>query len=131
MSQAHLKYKDYPLPLDVALPTFQWYVWFRNEHYQSIVYLSEPEEFKTNLAQIEQTNKYRVTKDTVVGDNYFRNGDVLRWESVTLEDLNSAKEVIKPILKEETGIIYFNAENKVYNKLIKNEKNNLYTWPNS
>lgn len=82
--------QHYPLPLDAALPLFEWYVWFRGMEYIGIAY---PSEIK-GLPLREQDGKLFFTQDTVAHGRLFRKGDWLRHEAVSQEALLKARTLI-------------------------------------
>jgi hypothetical protein len=85
---------SYPLPLDVALPLFEWNVLFRNDQYAGLAeftsdsFLSSP-----NIRKISG-NRYRVLKDTVVNGYSFLKDDVLRHEESSYEEIKAAAKII-------------------------------------
>jgi hypothetical protein len=72
---------DYPLPLDFALPLFDWWVWFRNREYYGLIHAG-------NLPP--QLGRGRVTgfsKDTSVNGYHFLPGDRVRHENSPVSSL--------------------------------------------
>ena len=98
--------EPYPLPVDVALPAFGWYAWFRASKYEGIVHEDEQFIADTALFRKEGGNNYRVAADTVIDDNYYREGDVLRHELPSAADIEAAADIV---LKREpsAGTITF------------------------
>lgn len=91
---SYLKGGDYPVPLDYALPVFQWALLFHDDKLTSILpdhVLDHPSVEKTGDA------KYRVTSDFVLGDLshesiYLRKGDEIKVEKPSLEDVKKVAE---------------------------------------
>jgi len=69
----------YPLPIEVALPIYGWYVWFRNQQYKGILYAPEFEQLKTS-AIAHQPNHFLVDQEFASTSRLFRYGDVIRKE---------------------------------------------------
>ena len=69
--QTYLKGKPYGLPLDYAYPTFNWYVWFRNDVYMGLF--------------------HDIPNDT----SLLQAGDVLRYEQATFEDLVALDSLVR------------------------------------
>lgn len=82
--------QHYPLPLDAALPLFEWYVWFRGMEYIGLAYPSEVR----GLPLQQQDGKLFFMRDTVVDGRLFRKGDWLRHENVRTEALLKARTLI-------------------------------------
>lgn len=66
---------DYPLPLDIALPLFDWWVWFRNQQYYGLVHAGN---LPSRFANGSITN---FKEDTLVNGYHFLPGDWLRHEN--------------------------------------------------
>lgn len=89
--------KKYPLPLDVALPTFRWSAWHRNGTLQGLMHNLAPGALGTNHVQRMDgpTAQYRIVRDTIIGRDYLRAGDVLRDECVLPETLKAAAGLLR------------------------------------
>jgi hypothetical protein len=72
---------DYPLPLDIALPLFDWWVWFRNQQYYGLVHAAN---LPADFADGRKTN-FRV--DTLINGYQFSSGDWLRHENSPVSSL--------------------------------------------
>ncbi|TCZ73640.1 hypothetical protein [Flaviaesturariibacter aridisoli] len=73
----------YPLPLDAALPLFDWYVWFSANHYQGLVHhLESP--------ALQGPGRFPFATDTMIEGYAFRRGDWLRHETSPAEALADA-----------------------------------------
>ncbi len=90
--------KPYPLPMDIALPLFQWGCVFRD---QKLVELSnnlslEDLNDKLRFAQISD-NRFRVIKSTYLKGYFLYEGDEIRHESVSYDRLLSAGEMLASV----------------------------------
>jgi len=106
---------DYPLVTDVGLPLFSWAVAFRNKQYIGI-------SKKLNITLLNDKNQFKF-----IGGNLYRavtdlteygllNGDEIRWETVSDNDLNQAAAYISPFLKTDSlTVIYFHLDNDLIN----------------
>lgn len=103
------KKSDYPIPLDLALPVYSWSVWFREGVYENILYsINENNIDKLDCFKSILPNHYRCEVDTLIDDNYFRVGDVLRLEKQDLKNIEKAKKICAPLLNDkEVEIILF------------------------
>lgn len=80
--QQYLKGKTYPIKLDIGLPMFSWAAWYRGSEFKGIVSAwNEGDAKDKSLYQLTSDNRYFVKADTVIGDNYLREGDMLRWDN--------------------------------------------------
>lgn len=98
----------YPLPMDLALPAFQWGIHYRLGEVQGIV--SEPE-----LAEVCADTSWKVIGDTLFqaksgffkSGRYFKTGDILKVESTNLDDCKQAAQWIKPYWKTDNFTLIF------------------------
>jgi len=98
----------YPLPLDVALPTFSWGVSFRDGQFLGLMRDLNTEVVKASGFFANFTsNSYRSTKDTVWRGVYVRTGDILRIEEVTPEALDTAVHHTAPLLDRSGATLSF------------------------
>lgn len=75
--RGYLKAPSYPLPLDAALPVFEWGAAFRNGKLTGIV--APPEEISDYLLQVGP-GRYLVETETVSQGTLLRPGDDLRYD---------------------------------------------------
>ncbi len=87
------KRRDYPLHTDVALPVFSWMQVYQNKRFRGLVYPEGPG-IKKILKQVKPL-WYEVTRDTVIGDHYIREGDLVKYEEITEKKLQDAIAVIR------------------------------------
>lgn len=97
--------KEYPMPLIPALPIFGWWVWFQNDSYQNIFYLTD--DFKNNksIKKINH-NQYTIITDTTIHGQYLRKGDILRNEFPTPEVLDESIQLLSQNIQFEEIILY-------------------------
>jgi hypothetical protein len=89
--KSYLEGSDYDLPLDYALPTFEWAVLFQQGKFASIL---SAEDLRANYADYlsePQDGVSQVTQDFVYGSDYsgiyIRYGDEIRFETADLRDV--------------------------------------------
>lgn len=89
---------SYPLPLDVALPIFNWKVWFRQGLYKGITE-ELPDSLLHSAVFAQSQHQFTALYDTVLQGYELRKGDVLRWETsdypVVLAAANSINAKLK------------------------------------
>ena len=91
----YLDAKKYPLPLDIALPIFGWYAWFTDNKFRGIVYPDEKSGIKETDPFFKKTgSNFTVLADTIIGEDFLRQGDVLRMEYPSAEDLEAAAKLL-------------------------------------
>lgn len=92
---------DYPLPLDVALPLFDWWVLFEGKQYKGLV-----REFQPPANNTERI--IRFTNDTTIGGHAFRAGQWLRHETSDAAVVKACADRIAKKLKSKspTVILY-------------------------
>ena len=100
---------NYELPLDIALPIFEWGVWFHNDKFSGIFNdlnagkLKEIGDFK-----LLQKNVYMLQQDTIAGNRYLRKGDVIRLEGVSAKVLKEAVVICRQAVNtEELNVSFY------------------------
>jgi hypothetical protein len=88
---SYLTSKKYPLPLDLALPVFEWTLQFRDNQLLAIHSgLHAPALADKGRYQPVGPGYYRVVNGHFTLGSYLRHNDLLRFESVTPADLEQA-----------------------------------------
>lgn len=118
--------KDYPLPIDIALPVFSWMQVYQYDRFVGLL-IPPDAKFDTYL-EAENDLWFRVKKDTVIGHLYLRTGDRIKNESISDKILEEAalqlKKYIK--LKKPTTIAFFHLDESHINKDNYENLNRLY-----
>jgi len=99
--------KDYPCPLDVALPVFNNVLVYKSNEFVGMVHLSEPQ---IKSISTPQSKFWRlVTKDTVMEQVTFERGDKIKFEKVSDKELRSCIEVLNAnvYFRENATISFF------------------------
>ncbi len=98
----------YDLPLDVALPIFEWGVWFHGGKFSGIfndlneARLKEMGDFKEVKKDV-----YMLQQDTVAGNRYLRKGDVIRLEGIEESTLKEAAAICRQVVNSESLNVAF------------------------
>jgi hypothetical protein len=105
----YLGFGEYPLPLDIALPNFEWNTVFRSGEFMRLSTDFQSASFtNTDLFKKVGVNKYAIKLDTVIADFYYRFGDVIRYEDCPKLELEvAAKELVKEINQDSTSVIFY------------------------
>jgi hypothetical protein len=119
---SYVKDVKYPLPLDIAMPTFSWGVVFDNN--KQFIGLSNGmrlAEVKsdTNFLETVYDHTYLVKHDTYNYDRYLSEGSLVRIEECNIQEVQEVTSYLKDQLKHDklTVSIYH------YNSLQKNDEN--------
>ena len=99
----------YPLSLDIALPVFDWWVWFRGEHYKGLIHSDE-------MKLPGRGNKKIIFQnDTLLNRYTFEKGDWLRYENSPVESLNEIANTLRHKLANDSinVILYHLDENNL------------------
>ena len=91
----------YPLPLDVALPLFDWNVLFRDHKYKGLIRGLAESDFMSNPAVKSAGPYHTILSNTSIRGYEFKAGDLLRDERVTYEELLKACAVLNRELKTQ------------------------------
>lgn len=112
--EKYITHSDYDLDLDIALPLFSWTVVFRGNQFKGIV--SDYESFIKDSVRIKNIapNKYVLQDDVLVGQTYLRNGDEIRIEKISDEEINKMISIIKNRVpfNDNTKVTFFSFDKK-------------------
>jgi|GEM_PF-174144 len=97
---------DYKLPLDIALPVFGWYPWYRGGRLQRILY-ELPGKGDTSVYAQSGNRIFTIKKDTVIGSQYLREGDMIRAEFPRPDELKAAAGILKKEVPGAKRIIFY------------------------
>lgn len=87
------KPRKYPLHADIALPAFSWMQIYQNKRFRGLIYPDDPG-IKKILRQVKPM-WYEVTKDTILEERYLREGDLVKYEEISPQEINDAIALIK------------------------------------
>lgn len=104
--QLYLGTKKYPLPLDIALPVFGWYAWFRGSVFKGIIYENELNIKDTAFAAV-RPGQWRARQDFELTGKYLREGDELRREFPAEADLKKAAALLHQKIPDAGRIAFF------------------------
>jgi len=101
---------SYPLPVDVGLPLFKWAVAFRNKEYAGISKrIKYVDLINKNQFIFIGNNVYKAAKD--LPEFGLNEADEVRWEDVSVPDLQQTAGYLSRFLKHDTiNIIYFHLD---------------------
>jgi hypothetical protein len=103
----YLTKRPYPLPLDLAFPAFGWYAWFRGDRFKGIVPADTGLTMAGGPFRAAGDNRYRLAADTVIGDRYFREGDLLRLEQPDPGSLREAVALVTGYIPDYGRIAFY------------------------
>jgi hypothetical protein len=116
----------YPLPLDVALPLFNWKVLFRNNIYTGLIENLPNEIFDTSFC-IKKENTFEIVKDTLLQGYHLKKGDILRDEQSDYKEiLSAAGEVNKQLKNTRPRVSLYHLDSVILNKYTLYELENIY-----
>lgn len=115
-TKKYLAGSRYSLPMDFALPIFNWGIRFSNKRFDGIIHRVNRETFDTCKAFVKQKNGlYHTVADYyTIDDNYFYNGDEIRIEDVSKEDLLKLPSMCKNISNSKKFCVSFFELNTYY-----------------
>jgi hypothetical protein len=117
---------EYPLPLDVAFPLFEWKVFFHNNDYAGLI-KNLPAVSLQSPTILQKQNNYHFTTDTVINGYHFIKGDILRNEESSLKDILSTADIISPKIKNtRCRVALFHLDSLLLNKYSAYELESIY-----
>ncbi|MBY0426362.1 MAG: hypothetical protein K2Q22_12045 [Cytophagales bacterium] len=106
----YMKNQDrYPVPLNLAFPTFEWTVVFRNQKFYRLIQGNGILEHPNQLKEIGQ-NTYQLTSDVYIDWRIesLQEGDVVRVETARMEDISKTyAEILQETKEKPEEIILF------------------------
>jgi len=102
---------QYPIPLDVALPIFEWAVVFRNGQYAGI-------SKRISQVQIDDKKLFKQRENSILYDllvDYpaagLKKGDVVRWERISPEDLLATSKFLSRYLApRDRNLVFYHLD---------------------
>ena len=99
---------NYPLKLHIALPIYNQVVIIR---YNQIVSFVDNPKIDFNNFKPLGNNKFLSIKENFIGSKIVYEGDIIRVDRVTIEDLKKAKDILEKALGKSENIIFFRYDN--------------------
>jgi len=108
--------RDYPVPLDIALPAWSQAQLYRYDHFVQTVHADD-----ITYASVLKRIKpywYEVLHDTTIGDAYIRAGDLIKYESVSAADLLKTVALLRSHinLPDTVTVAYFHLDESLLNR---------------
>lgn len=117
---------SYPLPLDLALPLFDWKVLYRNNSYAGLIQ-NLPGNCFTGAFAKRTGNRYEILKDTLLNGYDLRKGDLIRDEQSDLEEiLAAANEAGSKLKNTQLRVSLYHLDSVILNKYTTNELESIY-----
>ena len=117
---------SYPLPLDVALPLFDWKVLFRNNIYSGLVE-NLPDAVFNNAFALQKENRWEIVKDTLLQGYDLKKGDMIRNEKSDYHEvLSAAGEINKQLQNTALRVSLYHLDSLILNKYSLNEMEAIY-----
>ncbi len=116
----------YALPLDVALPLFDWKVHYRKNVFKGLIQ-DLPEQALNSSAFSKTDNKYKAIKDTLVNGYDFKKDDILRIEETKFEEIIKAAALLKQKLKNKNiQLSLYHLDTVTLKKFTTHEMENIF-----
>ncbi|EJL59206.1 hypothetical protein [Flavobacterium sp. CF136] len=113
----YITHNQYKLKLDIALPLYSWAVVFRGNKFKGI--LSDYEQLMNDTIKLKKSasDKYILRDDILIGQTYLRNGDEIRIEKISDDELDKMISIIKDKIQidNRTRVTFFSFDKKYIN----------------
>lgn len=113
----YITHDQYKLKLDIALPLYSWAVVFRGNEFKGI--LSDYDQLRNDSIKLKKASdtKYILQDDVLVGQTYLRNGDEIRIEKISEDELEKMISIVKSKIKidNQTRVTFFSFDKKYIN----------------
>lgn len=118
---------SYPLPLDIALPLFEWKVLFRNNSFTGLIQDLDDALLVNPLIKEIEGNRFLFLKDTLLNGYSFFKGDVLRKEESSFNEILSAGKILSNNLRDTSiRVSLFHLDSLILNKYSKHEMEEIF-----
>ena len=116
----------YPLPLDIALPLFDWKVLYRNNLYTGLIQHLPGTAFNHTFSK-KTGNRYVIIKDTLLEGYDLRKGDMIRDEQSHITEILAAAKAISGQLKNtQTRVSLYHLDSLILSKYTTHELESIY-----
>jgi hypothetical protein len=116
---------SYPLPLDVGLPLFEWYVLFRHGTYIGLVRDVDINLLKSVSKHTD--NRYDMLADTALNGYDLKKGDILRYEKSGYNEIMKATKIVSDKMKTtELHISLYHLDSLILKKYTTDEIENIF-----
>jgi hypothetical protein len=113
----YITHNQYKLKLDIVLPLYSWAVVFRGNQFKGI--LSDYDQLRNDSIKLKKASdsKYILQDDVLVGQTYLRNGDEIRIEKISEDELEKMISIVKSKIKidNQTRVTFFSFDKKYIN----------------
>ncbi|AXB57363.1 hypothetical protein [Flavobacterium fluviale] len=110
----YITHDKYKLKLDIALPIYSWAVVFRGNRFKGI--LSDYSKLISDSIELKRlsANNYILKNDILIGKKYLRNGDLIRIEKISDDELEKMISIVKNKIKidNQTKVTFFAFDKK-------------------
>jgi hypothetical protein len=121
----HHNFDTYPLPLDLALPLYAQATIIRFESVVGIIEGIRKKDLNKHFKTLKE-NHYEVTKTHYFNQRLLYEGDTIRVDEVSIEDLQEAVKNLKKVMKQPKEIIFYRWGNR--KEYAKRELETLHHW---
>ncbi len=117
----------YPLPLDIALPLFEWKVLFRNKTYKGLLENIPANAFANSFARVSG-EQVEILKDTLLAGYELKKGDLLRTEESKITEVSAtATEINKRLKNKQPVIALYHLDSVTLSKFNTNELESIFS----
>ncbi len=118
----------YPLPLDIALPLFEWCVLFRSKEFKGILHDIQVDEVRrAPFFKHKEGSLYITQADSVWQGYEFKTGDVVRVEQPGYKEvLDVASYSAKRVRNADMNVIFFDCDSITLKKFSTDELETIY-----
>lgn len=119
----------YPLPLDVALPLFDWCLLFKNQQLRGVLHDVQPQQITASPAFVHTKGcLYRCVQPIEIGGYRFAVGDEVRVEAPGIDEIQEVAGYVSERIKNDTfSVALFDCDSITLNKFSIHELETVYS----
>lgn len=119
--------EEYPLPLDIGWPLFNWKVLYRNNTYAGLMQQLPDSVLQYTWFTNRNGNTYQVVRDTLLYNYVFKKGDIIRQEDSNFDDIMQAAKLLdKRLPATQCAVVLFHLDSLTLLKYTTHELENIY-----
>jgi hypothetical protein len=119
--------EEYPLPLDIALPIFDWKVLYRNGSYKGLI-RDLPDSLLQQKSIARQTgNTFTLLQDTLLAGYTCKQGDVIRKEDANFEEVIQSTQLLRSkLVTNHFTVVLFHLDSLTLHKYSTHELEEMF-----
>ena len=119
--------QEYPLPLDVALPLFDWKVLYRDRSWKGLLQNLPDSLLQQNGIAQKTNNTYTLLQDTILNGYPLKKGDYIRQEDANFEEIMQTTRLLRSkLVTPKFAVVLFHLDSLTLHKYSPHELEKIF-----